>query len=299
MDVDVITVWAQRLEAAAGQVFEVPGIDCCCEERLCAANSVKVSLWMDLKRKYCSYCPIYQEFEFHRCYSVSHIVEDFVKRHSNYYMEPTEFEIQEMTPPLLPIPLPISSPPLPLPSTDHRADVPEVTLLPQKRLCIASGPIFKVGECSSAPTARPTRGFREDYGFVDTLDAEISRDSEREIGYGIIDVWVDPDEIVEEIPAIDVAELSQRMTNFVTTVRQDTNEIYGRLDDAQDDRRSHARTVRLMETKARLSCEAWVQSMDASDTACSEETDIAHKGTDSTEDTADSDDSAIESTDTC
>ncbi|GJX88024.1 hypothetical protein Tco_0340038 [Tanacetum coccineum] len=36
--------------------------------------------------------------------------------------------------------------------------------------------------------------------------------------------------------ATDVAGVSQRMTAFVTTIRQDTNEIYGRLDDAQDDR---------------------------------------------------------------
>ncbi|GKG41375.1 hypothetical protein Tco_0470587, partial [Tanacetum coccineum] len=33
------------------------------------------------------------------------------------------------------------------------------------------------------------------------------------------------------------------------------------------DRRSHARTARLMESEARASCEAWVQSMDASDMA--------------------------------
>ncbi|GJS42195.1 hypothetical protein Tco_0567238, partial [Tanacetum coccineum] len=59
---------------------------------------------------------------------------------------------------------------------------------------------------------------------------------------------------------------------------------YGRLDDAQDDRslmsgqlnmlrrdrRAHARTARLMESEARLSREAWVQSMDASDIARSE-----------------------------
>ncbi|GJZ73484.1 hypothetical protein Tco_0637630 [Tanacetum coccineum] len=211
---------------------------------------------------------------------------------------------------------------MPLPSTDRRADVPEVTLLPRKRLCIAPSPIFEVGECSSAPTARPTRGFREDYGFVATLDAEIRRDSEREIGYGIIDVKVDPDEIAEEIPATDVVELSQRMTDFVTTIRQDTNEIYGRLDDAQDDRRSHARTARLMETKDRFSREVLGYCRWCSDTACSEvvalqttilaqqtrcglratqneETDIAHRGTDSTEDTADSDDSATKSADTC
>ncbi|GKE34619.1 hypothetical protein Tco_1453941, partial [Tanacetum coccineum] len=146
------------------------------------------------------------------------------------------------TPPLLPIPLPTSSPHLLLPSTDYRAKVP-------------------IEECSSALTARPTRGFRADYGFVGTLDAEIRRDPDREIGYGITDIWEDPDEIAKEILATDVAELGQRMTNFVTTVRQDTDEIYGR---------SHARIARLMKGKARASREAWVQSMDASDMACFE-----------------------------
>ncbi|GKE52539.1 hypothetical protein Tco_1487695, partial [Tanacetum coccineum] len=53
---------------------------------------------------------------------------------------------------LLPIPLPTSSPYLLLPSTDCRADAIEVTLPPQNRLCIALGPRYEVGECSSAPT---------------------------------------------------------------------------------------------------------------------------------------------------
>ncbi|GJQ90637.1 hypothetical protein Tco_0001776 [Tanacetum coccineum] len=129
------------------------------------------------------------------------------------------------TPPLLPIPLPTPSPPLLLPSTDRRADMPEVCLPPQKRLCIAQGPRYEVGESSSAP--RPTGSFRVDYGFVATLDDEIRRDPERD----------------------------------------DTNKIYVRLDDAQDDkslmsgrlnmlfrdRRAHARTALLMEREARLS----------------------------------------------
>nr|GEW03794.1 putative reverse transcriptase domain-containing protein [Tanacetum cinerariifolium] len=142
------------------------------------------------------------------------------------------------TPSLLPKPLPTSSPPLLLPSTDCRADVPEVTLPPRKRVCIALGLRFEIGECSSALTSRPTRGFRADYGFgfVGTLDAEIRRDPNREIGYGITNIWEDPDEIAEEIRATDVAELGHRMTDFVTIVRQDTYEIYGRFDDAQDDR---------------------------------------------------------------
>ncbi|GJW14423.1 hypothetical protein Tco_0018556 [Tanacetum coccineum] len=155
---------------------------------------------------------------------------------STYILAPRSETPPSGTPPLLPIPLPTSSPPLLLPSTDCRADVIEVTLPPQKRLCIAPGPRYEVGECSYAPTARPTRGFRADYGFVGTLDAKIRRDLDREIGYGITDVREDPNDIAEEILVTDVAELGQRMTDFVTTVRQDTNEIYGRLDDAQDDR---------------------------------------------------------------
>ncbi|GKE58048.1 hypothetical protein Tco_1497233, partial [Tanacetum coccineum] len=144
------------------------------------------------------------------------------------------------TPPLLPIPLPTSSPPLLLPYTDCRVDVLEE----------------------------------------------------------------DPDEIAEEIPATDVAELGSRMANFVMTVRQDTDEIYGRLDDVQDDRslissqlnllhrdrHAHARTTILMESEARASREAWVQSMDAI---------AAHRGTDSANDIADSDGSITKSADTC
>ncbi|GKD94955.1 hypothetical protein Tco_1374792, partial [Tanacetum coccineum] len=39
---------------------------------------------------------------------------------------------------------------------------------------------YEIGESSSTPAARPTRGFRADYGFVATLDREIWRDPERE-----------------------------------------------------------------------------------------------------------------------
>ncbi|GJZ83410.1 hypothetical protein Tco_0648583 [Tanacetum coccineum] len=189
------------------------------------------------------------------------------------------------TSPLLPIPLPTPSPPLLLPSTEYRAGVSEVTLPPRKRLCIALGLRFEVDESSSAPTTRPTRGFRADYGFIGTLDDEIRQDPEREVGYGITNTWDDMVEDMQGTPAAtDVARLIKRMTHFITTIRQDTDEIYGRLDNVQDDRllissqlnmlrrdrRAHARTARIMETEARLSREAWVQSMDASDTACSE-----------------------------
>ncbi|GJY93151.1 hypothetical protein Tco_0508933 [Tanacetum coccineum] len=174
-------------------------------------------------------------------------------------------------PPPLPISVPTSSPPLLLPSASRKEDRPEVTLPPRKRLGITLSPRYEVGESSSAIAARPAGGLRVDYGFVATMDREIRRDPEREVGYGITDSW---DEIVETLQGAPVStdtELGRHMTAFETRVRQDTDEIYTRLDDEQSqrqllagrlnmlfrDRRAHAYTRHLMETEARLSREAW------------------------------------------
>ncbi|GKA29086.1 putative reverse transcriptase domain-containing protein [Tanacetum coccineum] len=127
------------------------------------------------------------------------------------------------TPPFLPIPLPTLSPLLLPPSTNRRADILEVCLPPQKRLCITFGPRYEIGESSSTPTARPTGGFRTDYGFVATVNKEIRRDPER-----------------KEARAV----------------------LSGGLNLLYTDRRSHAHTALLMEREARLSHEAWRQSMD-------------------------------------
>ncbi|GKG14687.1 hypothetical protein Tco_0354287, partial [Tanacetum coccineum] len=126
----------------------------------------------------------------------------------------------------------------------------------------------------------PARGIRAYYGFVATIDRDSRHDLERDAGYGITDSW---DEIVEAMQGTlvvtDMAEFSQRMTEFETRVRRDTNEVYMRLDDEQTgrqllagqlnmlfrDRRAYARTARLMETEAKMSREAWGQSMDSSD----------------------------------
>nr|GEW71647.1 reverse transcriptase domain-containing protein [Tanacetum cinerariifolium] len=73
---------------------------------------------------------------------------------SIYILAPRSRTPPSGTPPILPIPLPTSSLPLPLPSTDCRADILEVVLPPWKRLCIALGPRYEVGESSSAAAAR-------------------------------------------------------------------------------------------------------------------------------------------------
>ncbi|GKG10551.1 hypothetical protein Tco_0341951, partial [Tanacetum coccineum] len=146
-----------------------------------------------------------------------------------------------------------------LPSADHGADCPEVCLPPRKRLCFAFGPRYNVGESSSAAAVRPTRGFRADYGFVATMDREIRHDLEIDVGYGITDTW---DEMLVDMPgapATNDTELGRRMTEFSTRVRQDTYEIYVRLDNEQtdqqlmagrlnmlySDRHAHARTALL------------------------------------------------------
>nr|GFB34132.1 hypothetical protein [Tanacetum cinerariifolium] len=163
-----------------------------------------------------------------------------------------------------------SSPPLQLPSASRREDRPEVTLPPRKRLDITLGPRYKVGESSSAAAARPAGGLSADYGFVATMDREIIRDPKRKVGYGITDSW---DEIIETLQGAQVStdmELGEYMREFETRVRQDTDEIYMRLDDEQTerqllagrlnmlfrDRRAHAYTRHLMETEARMSREA-------------------------------------------
>ncbi|GJY73100.1 FAR1-related sequence 5-like protein, partial [Tanacetum coccineum] len=89
---------------------------------------------------------------------------------------------------------------------------------------IALGPGYEVGESSSAAAARPARGLRADYGFVATMDREIKRDLEREVGYGITDLW---DEIVETLQGAPVStdtELGRHVTAFETRVRHDTDE---------------------------------------------------------------------------
>ncbi|GJW37986.1 hypothetical protein Tco_0060906 [Tanacetum coccineum] len=125
----------------------------------------------------------------------------------------------------------LGTPPLHLLSTNHRVDGLEVTLPPWKRLGIALGSRHEVRESSSAPTARPPGGFRVDYGFVTTINREIMWDLERDVSYGITDTWDEMPVDMLGAPATDDTELGRRMTKFSTRVRQDTNEIYTRLDD--------------------------------------------------------------------
>nr|GFA77416.1 hypothetical protein [Tanacetum cinerariifolium] len=106
---------------------------------------------------------------------------------------------------------------------------------------------YEVGESSSAAAARPAGGFRADYGIVTTIDREIMQ-------------------TLQGAPVSTDTELGRYVREFKTRVRQDTDEIYMRLDDKQTerqllagrlnmlfrDRHAHTYTRQLMETEARM-----------------------------------------------
>ncbi|GKC62199.1 hypothetical protein Tco_1089797, partial [Tanacetum coccineum] len=114
-------------------------------------------------------------------------------------------------------------PPLLLPSTSYRTDIPEVEMPPQKRACfttLASG--FEVGESSAAAARQPGP----------TLKAGVRRDKVREMGYGITSTWDEIVEAMQEISLTTLEGVNQRVTEPATTIRQDTSELYVRFEDA-------------------------------------------------------------------
>nr|GFA97563.1 hypothetical protein [Tanacetum cinerariifolium] len=124
----------------------------------------------------------------------------------------------------------------------------------EERLGITLGPRYEVGEYSSSAAARPAGSLRADYGFVATMDREIMRDPEREVGYGIIDSW---DEIVETLqgaPVTTDTELGGYMREFETRVRQDTDEIYMRRQTVISEllRTDHRRSTEITELRTAL-----------------------------------------------
>ncbi|GKE64595.1 hypothetical protein Tco_1518756 [Tanacetum coccineum] len=138
------------------------------------------------------------------------------------------------------LPLPTSSPLLQLLSSGRRADRPEITLPPQKRAY---------------------------YGFVDTVDAKISRRRAEEVGYGIRDAWVDPRDSTEEVALTTLEGVNTRVTELAAIQEQDTQDIYDVIEDTQgrqtqiyqrvetlvDDSQYHYKTTRLLDQEALVS----------------------------------------------
>nr|GEU81598.1 hypothetical protein [Tanacetum cinerariifolium] len=125
-------------------------------------------------------------------------------------------------------PLPPSS--YPPPPVDRRDGILESEQPPRKRLCLATlGSRYEVGENS-------TRGRGVDYGFVNTVEAEMRHRGTREVGYGIRDTWIDPAEAVPDMASTTLAKVNTRVIELAELHKHDAQDLYALLEDAQDSR---------------------------------------------------------------
>nr|GEY37563.1 hypothetical protein [Tanacetum cinerariifolium] len=179
------------------------------------------------------------------------------------------------------VPAASPSPPLPPflyppPPVDCRGGIPESKQPPRKRLCLSTlGSRYEVEESS-------TRGQGVDYGFTDTIEAEMRHRAIRGVGYGIRDTWIDPAEAVAEMGPTTLGKVSTRVTELAELYEHDTHDLYALLEDAQDsrnhisqrvaidsqrvdllmgDRMTLQETVWIMEEEAYAAREAWAHSI--------------------------------------
>ncbi|GJR54040.1 hypothetical protein Tco_1404561 [Tanacetum coccineum] len=198
--------------------------------------------------------------------------------------------------PLTPLSSPLPQIPSPPPNSPTHIEIPESCLPLRKRVRFASPtPSREVRESSAADAARQDRPTiarddpysiaREDlYGFVNVVDVPPRCSTSRELDYDITDTWDDLVGAIDEIAPTTVEGVNQRVTDLATIVEEETTSMYGIMEDAQDDRSQlrgrvnllyrdrpvHRRLAVMIEREAKMACEAWGLSMDASDYARSD-----------------------------
>nr|GFA69480.1 hypothetical protein [Tanacetum cinerariifolium] len=97
----------------------------------------------------------------------------------------------------------------------------------------------------------------------------------KDIGYGIIDTWIDLRDVAEEIALTTLEGVNTRVTELAAVQEQDTQDIYGVIEDTQgrqtkifqrvealvDDSQYHYETGRLVDQEAIVYREAWAHSI--------------------------------------
>ncbi|GKC32557.1 hypothetical protein Tco_1039851 [Tanacetum coccineum] len=145
--------------------------------------------------------------------------------------------------------------PLQLYPSDRRATRPENYNTTSERLGMIWLSEIWVGRELACCAVDRLEVIGQTMGFVDTMDAKISRRRAEEVGYGIRDAWVDPRDAAEE-----------RLED--TQGRQ--TQIYQRVETLADDSQYHYETARLLDQEALVSREACGRSMEVSYMARSE-----------------------------
>ncbi|GKE59817.1 hypothetical protein Tco_1510184 [Tanacetum coccineum] len=154
-------------------------------------------------------------------------------------------------------------------STSHSLQLPPPFILSHTRPAAPSSGTPPLHLLSTDP--RPAGGLRVDYGFVATMDREIRRDPERDVGYGITDSW---DEIVETLHGAPVSTDIELGIGVHMHVLLDSWRLrLGCLE--------------------RLGDDLWMRETDGDYRdagGISQEAEAAHRGTEADKETSDSDD---------
>nr|GEZ00167.1 hypothetical protein [Tanacetum cinerariifolium] len=120
---------------------------------------------------------------------------------------------------------------------------------------------YEAGESSVDAAARPIEGRRADYGYVDSVEAEIRRRRAEDIIYGIRDTWIDPRDVAEEEALTTLEEDTQDIYGVMKDTQGRQTEIFQRVEALVDDSQYHYETGRLVDQDARWSREAWAHSI--------------------------------------
>nr|GEY24291.1 hypothetical protein [Tanacetum cinerariifolium] len=150
------------------------------------------------------------------------------------------------------LPSPLLPPSLYPPPVDRRDNILKSEQPPRKRISLStlsSG--YEVGESS-------TRDRGVDYGFANTVEAEMRHQGIREVGYGIRDAWIDLAEVVPKMAPTTFEGVNTRVTELAELHEHDTHDLYALLEDAQD--------VWIVEEEAYAAREAWAYSVGLSQT---------------------------------
>nr|GEV23526.1 hypothetical protein [Tanacetum cinerariifolium] len=169
---------------------------------------------------------------------------------------PPEVEVERLlampTPP--PSPLTLLSPPS---AGERLARCTASAALPSHPLPPFSYPLPHV-DCRDGESS--TRGRGVDYGFTDTVEAEMRHQCIRKVGYGIRDTWIDPTEAVPEMAPTTLEKVNTRVTKLTELHEHDTRTymLYWRT--------LRTETVWIVEEEAYAAREAWAQSVGLSQT---------------------------------
>nr|GEY88028.1 hypothetical protein [Tanacetum cinerariifolium] len=111
---------------------------------------------------------------------------------------------------------------------DDEAEVERLLAMPTP----SPSPLTSLSPPSAGERESSTRGRGVDYGFADTVEAEMRHRGIGEVGYGIRDAWIDLTEAVPKMAPTTLEGVNTRVTELAELHEHDTQDLYALLEDA-------------------------------------------------------------------